>query len=397
MEDVYIVAYGRSAVGKGNKKGVFYGARPDDVAAEVLEGVINRINGRFKSEMIDDIIVGCAYPEGLQGQNIARNIALRAGLPVTVSGQTVNRFCASGLQAIATGANAIAAGQAEVIAAGGVELMSSTPIGGNEPTNNPYLQEYGPKVATPMGVTAENVAKKFNISAKEQNVFALESHYRAHQAQQKQRFDDEIIPVKVPVIKRTKTGLYNTEKVVVKDEGVRPTSTLETLNNLPTLFHVNGSVTAGNSSQISDGAGFVILMSKSAVEKNGVKPIARVVSYKVVGVDPEIMGIGPVYAIPEVLETAGLSLSDIDLIELNEAFAAQAIACIQKLGLDMAKTNVNGGAIALGHPLGATGAILTARLLAEMKKRRSARYGMVSMCIGNGMGAAAIFEYLGNE
>jgi len=248
-----------------------------------------------------------------------------------------------------------------------------------------------------MGVTAENVAKKFNISAKEQNVFALESHYRAHQAQQKKRFDDEIIPVKVPVIKRTKTGLYNTEKVVVKDEGVRPTSTLETLNNLPTLFHVNGSVTAGNSSQISDGAGFVILMSKSAVEKNGVKPIARVVSYKVVGVDPEIMGIGPVYAIPEVLETAGLSLSDIDLIELNEAFAAQAIACIQKLGLDMAKTNVNGGAIALGHPLGATGAILTARLLAEMKKRRSARYGMVSMCIGNGMGAAAIFEYLGNE
>lgn len=395
MEDVYIVAYGRSAVGKGNKKGAFYGIRPDDVAAEVLVGVIKRVKGHFTPDLIEDLIVGCAFPEGLQGQNIARNIALRAGLPITVAGQTVNRFCASGLQAIATGANAISAGQAEVIAAGGVEFMSSTPLGGSEPTNNPYLQKYGPKVATPMGVTAENVARKFHVSAKEQNEFALESHRRAYQAQQSQRFVDEIIPVEVPVVEQTKSGFFKTEKVVDKDEGIRPTSTVEMLAKLPTLFHANGSVTAGNSSQISDGAGFVILMSKSSAEKNGVKPIARVVSHKVVGLDPEIMGMGPVYAIPEVLETAGLSLADIDLIELNEAFAAQAIASIRQLDLDMSKTNVNGGAIALGHPLGATGAILTTRLLAEMKKRKSLRYGMVSMCIGNGMGAAAIFEYLG--
>lgn len=397
MQDVYVVAYGRSAVAKGSKKGALYHSRPDDIAAEVLRGVIDRVGGDFEPSMIEDLLVGCSFPEGIQGQNIARNIALRAGLPLSVSGQTINRFCSSGLQAIATGANAIMAGQMKIAAAGGVEFMSSTPIGGSEPTNNPYLQENGPSVAVPMGVTAENVAQEYGVSAEEQNAFAMESHRRAHHAQTTGRFTEEIIPVHAKKVNYTANGPEVEEVIFDQDEGIRPNTTLETLGKLRTIFKKDGSVTAGNASQVSDGSGFVVLMSGDMVEKLNVKPIARFVAYKTVGVDPSIMGIGPVYAIPEVLELAGLKLEDMDLIELNEAFASQAVASIKELGIDPEITNVNGGAISLGHPLGATGGILTARLLSEMAKRPGSRYGMVSMCIGNGMGAAGIYEYLGHD
>lgn len=395
MQDVYVVAYGRSAVGKGSKKGALGYSRPDDVAADVLKGVLDRIDGNFKAEDIDDVIVGSAFPEGLQGHNVARTIAMRAGLPQSVPGQTLNRWCSSGLQAIATAANAIEAGQLDVVAAGGVELMSTTPMGGFEATQNPYLEEHGPSLGYPMGVTAENVAEEYNISREAQNEFAVESHRRATEAQKAGKFENEIIPVTAKKVSYDDQGFPSVEDVQFdQDEGIRPNSNMESLMKLPTIFKANGSVTAGNASQISDGAGFVVLMSGKKVEELGVKPIAKYVAYKAVGVDPSIMGIGPVYAIPEVLELAGLELKDLDLIELNEAFASQALASINELGIDKSITNVNGGAIALGHPLGATGAILTARLLSEMSKREDSKYGMVSMCIGNGMGAAGIFEYL---
>lgn len=395
MQEAYIVAYGRSATARGNRNGALHYSRPDDIAAQVLQQVVAAVDGRFEASMLEDVIVGCAFPEGLQGQNIARTIALRAGLPVTVSGQTVNRWCASGLQSIATAANAIMAGQAEVLAAGGVEFMSTTPMMGSEPTTNPHLQMHGPSLGTPMGVTAENVAERFGISAEDQNAFAAESHHRAHQAQVSGRLAKSIIPVTAqrPI---AGNGTIEVENFVFdQDEGIRADTTPESLATLRTIFKANGTVTAGNASQISDGTAFVVLMSARKVEALGVTPIARVVAFRTAGVDPDVMGIGPVYAIPEVLEQAGLTLSDIGLIELNEAFAAQALACMRELKLDPLKTNVNGGAIALGHPLGATGTILTTRLLAEMSGRTGSRYGLVSMCIGNGMGAAAIFEYLG--
>lgn len=377
MQEAYIVAYGRSAAAKA-KQGALFHERPDDVAAKVLQGVLKRIDGKFNKNMIEDVIVGTAFPEGLQGQNIARTIALRTGLSDTVPGQTVNRYCSSGLQTIAIAANQIMAGQGDILVAGGVELMSAVPMGGNEPTNNPTLQYDDIGASYPMGLTAENVASQFDVSREDQDAYAVRSHQRAYDAQRDGRFKDEIIPIQVNSVEYTNAGPKVHTNIFDQDEFIRP----------------DGTVTAGTSAPLSDGAGFVVLMSGDKVKELDVTPIARFVGYKAVGVDPKIMGIGPAYAIPEVLSLSNLSVEDIDLIELNEAFASQTIASIKEVGLDISRTNVNGGAITLGHPLGATGAMLTSRLLNEMGRRPDSRYGMVTMCIGVGMGAAAIFEYV---
>ncbi|HDK7766132.1 TPA: thiolase family protein [Staphylococcus aureus] len=393
MQEAYIVAYGRSAAAKA-KQGALFHERPDDVAAKVLQGVLKRIDGKFNKNMIEDVIVGTAFPEGLQGQNIARTIALRAGLSDTVPGQTVNRYCSSGLQTIAIAANQIMAGQGDILVAGGVELMSAVPMGGNEPTNNPTLQYDDIGASYPMGLTTENVASQFDVSREDQDAYAVRSHQRAYDAQRDGRFKDEIIPIRVNSVEYTNAGPKVHTNIFDQDEFIRPDTTMEALAKLRTVFKADGTVTAGTSAPLSDGAGFVVLMSGDKVKELGVTPIARFVGYKAVGVDPKIMGIGPAYAIPEVLSLSNLSVEDIDLIELNEAFASQTIASIKEVGLDISRTNVNGGAIALGHPLGATGAMLTARLLNEMGRRPDSRYGMVTMCIGVGMGAAAIFEYV---
>lgn len=393
MQEAYIVAYGRSAAAKA-KQGALFHERPDDVAAKVLQGVLKRIDGKFNKNMIEDVIVGTAFPEGLQGQNIARTIALRTGLSDTVLGQTVNRYCSSGLQTIAIAANQIMAGQGDILVAGGVELMSAVPMGGNEPTNNPTLQYDDIGASYPMGLTAENVASQFDVSREDQDAYAVRSHQRAYDAQLDGRFKDEIIPIQVNSVEYTNAGPKVHTNIFDQDEFIRPDTTIEALAKLRTVFKADGTVTAGTSAPLSDGAGFVVLMSGDKVKELGVTPIARFVGYKAVGVDPKIMGIGPAYAIPEVLSLSNLSVEDIDLIELNEAFASQTIASIKEVGLDISRTNVNGGAIALGHPLGATGAMLTARLLNEMGRRPDSRYGMVTMCIGVGMGAAAIFEYV---
>lgn len=393
MQEAYIVAYGRSAAAKA-KQGALFHERPDDVAAKVLQGVLKRIDGKFNKNMIEDVIVGTAFPEGLQGQNIARTIALRAGLSDTVPGQTVNRYCSSGLQTIAIAANQIMAGQGDILVAGGVELMSAVPMGGNEPTNNPTLQYDDIGASYPMGLTAENVASQFDVSREDQDAYAVRSHQRAYDAQRDGRFKDETIPIRVNSVEYTNAGPKVHTNIFDQDEFIRPDTTMEALAKLRTVFKADGTVTAGTSAPLSDGAGFVVLMSGDKVKELGVTPIARFVGYKAVGVDPKIMGIGPAYAIPEVLSLSNLSVEDIDLIELNEAFASQTIASIKEVGLDISRTNVNGGAIALGHPLGATGAMLTARLLNEMGRRPDSRYGMVTMCIGVGMGAAAIFEYV---
>ncbi|HHM2365882.1 TPA: acetyl-CoA C-acyltransferase [Staphylococcus aureus] len=393
MQEAYIVAYGRSAAAKA-KQGALFHERPDDVAAKVLQGVLKRIDGKFNKNMIEDVIVGTAFPEGLQGQNIARTIALRAGLSDTVPGQTVNRYCSSGLQTIAIAANQIMAGQGDILVAGGVELMSAVPMGGNEPTNNPTLQYDDIGASYPMGLTAENVASQFDVSREDQDAYAVRSHQRAYDAQRDGRFKDEIIPIQVNSVEYTNAGPKVHTNIFDQDEFIRPDTTMEALAKLRTVFKADGTVTAGTSAPLSDGVGFVVLMSGDKVKELGVTPIARFVGFKAVGVDPKIMGIGPAYAIPEVLSLSNLSVEDIDLIELNEAFASQTIASIKEVGLDISRTNVNGGAIALGHPLGATGAMLTARLLNEMGRRPDSRYGMVTMCIGVGMGAAAIFEYV---
>lgn len=393
MQEAYIVAYGRSAAAKA-KQGALFHERPDDVAAKVLQGVLKRIDGKFNKNMIEDVIVGTAFPEGLQGQNIARTIALRTGLSDTVPGQTVNRYCSSGLQTIAIAANQIMAGQGDILVAGGVELMSAVPMGGNEPTNNPTLQYDDIGASYPMGLTAENVASQFDVSREDQDAYAVRSHQRAYDEQRDGRFKNEIIPIQVNSVEYTNAGPKVHTNIFDQDEFIRPDTTMEALAKLRTVFKADGTVTAGTSAPLSDGAGFVVLMSGDKVKELGVTPIARFVGYKAVGVDPKIMGIGPAYAIPEVLSLSNLSVEDIDLIELNEAFASQTIASIKEVGLDISRTNVNGGAIALGHPLGATGAMLTARLLNEMGRRPDSRYGMVTMCIGVGMGAAAIFEYV---
>lgn len=397
MSEAYIVAYGRSAAGKSKLGGAMSHERPDEVAAKVLKGVLERVGGSFKSDMVDDVIVGNAFPEGLQGQNIARTIALLAGMSDKVPGQTVNRYCSSGLQTIALAANQIRANQGDIIVAGGVELMSAVPMGGNEPTNNPILQEEGIGASYPMGLTAEMVADTYHVSREDQEDYAVESHRRAYQAQEAGKFDDEIIPIEVSDVSYDEQGPSILKRTFKKDELIRPETNKKTLSQLPTVFKADGTVTAGTSAPLTDGTGFVIVMSEEKMKALGVKPIARFVGYKAIGVDPKLMGIGPAYAIPEVLKQEGLELQDIDLVELNEAFASQTLACIRETGLNTEITNVNGGAIALGHPLGATGAMLVGRLLSEMKKRPDTRYGMVTMCIGVGMGAAGIFEYVGER
>jgi acetyl-CoA acyltransferase len=347
----------------------------------------------LRPEDIDDVIIGCAFPEGEQGMNIGRMAALRAGLPISVPGQTVNRFCSSGLQTIADGAAAIMAGLADVVIAGGTESMSMVPMAGNKFSPNPGFAADQPEVYTSMGLTAENVSVRYGVSREDQDAFALASHQKAIAAIDAGRFREEIVPLKVEIVEAGGKGRSVREFVFEVDEGPRRDTSAESLAKLKPAFKQKGSVTAGNSSQMSDGAAGVVVMSAEKAKAVGLKPLARFVTYAVGGVPPEIMGVGPVEAIPKALRRAGLKLDDIELIELNEAFAAQSLAVLRTLEIDPERANVNGGAIALGHPLGCTGAKLTTQLLSEMR-RRKLRYGMVTMCIGGGMGAAGIFESL---
>ena len=389
MKEAVIVSAVRTAVGKA-KKGTLAHVRPDEMAAAVIKEVLRRAEP-VKPEMVEDVIIGCAFPEAEQGLNVARVALLRAGLPPSVPGQTVNRFCSSGLQTIAIAAERIIAGFGTCIIAGGVESMSMVPMTGNKFAPNPYLAENYPEVYVSMGQTAENVARKYGITREEQDAFGYRSHMRAIAAQDAGKFQDEIVPLEVEKVV-LEDGRQVTKKVVFDtDEGPRRDTSLEAMARLKPAFVKGGTVTAGNSSQMSDGAAAVLVMERKKAEALGLKPLARFVSYAVAGVPPEIMGIGPVEAVPKALELAGLSLSDIGLIELNEAFAAQSIAVIRELGFDEEITNVNGGAIALGHPLGCTGAKLTVQILNEMR-RRDVQFGLVTMCIGGGMGAAGIFE-----
>ncbi len=391
MKEAVIVAYGRSAIGKAPKGALRY-TRPEDVAAQVLNGVLKKVP-KLDVQEIDDIIIGCAFPEAEQGMNVARIIGLRAGIPNCVSGQTVNRFCSSGLQSIAMAANSIMAGQQEIVVAGGLESMSAVPMGGNIIAPNPYLMENYPESYITMGETAEVVAEQYGVTREMQDAFAAESHKRAAAAQASGKFKDEIIPVEAVRIVE-KNGMSIEEKFTfAADEGIRISSTAESLAKLRPVFRAGGSVTAGNASQMSDGAAMVVLMSKEKAEELGIKPIAAFRSFAVAGVGPDVMGIGPIEAIPKALKIAGIDKEKLDVIELNEAFASQSIACVNTLGLDTEKVNVNGGAISLGHPLGCTGSFLTAKLLSELD-RRNEKYGLVSMCIGGGMGAAAVFEMI---
>jgi acetyl-CoA acyltransferase len=390
MREAVIVAAVRTAVGKAHK-GTLRHMRPDDMAATVLAEAVRRVPG-LRPEEIDDVILGCAMPEGEQGLNVARIAALRAGFPYTVPAMTVNRFCSSGLQTIALATERIAAGFADVILAGGTESMSLVPMGGYKIAPNPYLVDHYPDVYLSMGLTAENLARKYGISREEQDRFALQSHQRAIAAMDAGKFRDEIVPLRVPIEDLDERGRPRVREIFFDtDEGPRRDTSLEALAKLPPAFRADGTVTAGNASQMSDGAAAVVVMSREKAEALGIRPLGKLIAYAVAGVPPEEMGIGPVEAIPKALRMAGLHLEDVDLIELNEAFAAQALAVIKLLELDLQKINVNGGAIALGHPLGCTGAKLTATLLYEMH-RRGVRYGMVTMCIGGGMGAAGIFE-----
>ncbi len=393
MPEAVLVAAVRTPVGRA-PKGALSTTRPDDLAATALSGALERVPSLDKSS-IDDVILGCAQPEGEQGFNIARMAALRAGLPVEIPGATVNRLCASGLEAIAIAAERIRSGTTRVVVAGGAESMSMIPMGGNKPSPNPWLAANYPASLLTMGLTAERVARHYAISREDQDAFALASHQRALAAQAAGRFAEEIVPVRIAMASPDgKPGKIQVqEKEFSLDEGPRADTSAEALAQLKPVFHAQGTVTAGNSSQTSDGAAAVVLVEAGRARELGLKPIARLVSYAVTGCAPEEMGIGPITAIPKALKLAGLTLNDIDLIELNEAFAAQALAIMRTLSLDPTRVNVNGGAIALGHPLGCTGAKLTATLLHEMKQR-SAKYGMVTMCVGGGMGAAGVFERL---
>ena len=393
MPKAVLVAAVRTPVGRA-PKGALSTTRPDDLAATALSAALDKVPVLNKVD-IDDVILGCAQPEGEQGWNIARMAALRAGLPVEIPGVTVNRLCASGLEAIAIANQRIRAGAAQVIVAGGAESMSLIPMGGNKPSPNPWLAANYPASLLTMGLTAERVARHYGISRDDQDAFALASHQKAVAAQAAGRFKEEIISVRVTMsVPGAKPGKPEIrEKEFSADEGPRADTSAAALAQLKPVFHAQGTVTAGNSSQTSDGAAATVLMELSRARALGIKPLARFVSYAVTGCLPEEMGIGPITAIPKALKLAGLTLNDIELIELNEAFAAQVLAIIRALDLDPARVNVNGGAIALGHPLGCTGAKLTATILQEMKAR-SARYGMVTMCVGGGMGAAGIFELL---
>jgi acetyl-CoA acyltransferase len=393
MPEAVLVSAVRTPVGRA-PKGALAATRPDDLAAFALTGALAKVPALDKAE-IEDVILGCAQPEGESGFNMARMASLRAGLPVEVPGVTVNRLCSSGLEAIALADLRIRSGGDKVVVAGGAESMSMIPMGGSKPSPNPWLAEHYPASLLTMGLTAERVARHYNISREDQDAFALASHKKALAAQAAGRFTDELIPVNLtnstPGKKAGKPNI--SESVFAADEGPRADTSAEALARLKPAFHAQGTVTAGNASQTSDGAAATILMEAGRARELGIPPLARLVAYAATGCLPEEMGIGPIHAIPKVLRMAGLKLEDIDLIELNEAFAAQALAVIRVLGIDPEKVNVNGGAIALGHPLGCTGAKLTATILGEMR-RRNARYGMVTMCVGGGMGAAGIFELL---
>ncbi len=391
--EAVIVSAVRTPVGRSGK-GAFATTRPDDLAAWAVRAALERVQALDWKEL-GDLVLGCAMPEGEQGWNIARNVVLRAGLPVEMGGVTVNRLCASGLEAIAQAANQVQSGRVQAIVAAGAESMSMIPMGGGKPSPNPWLAENYPQALLTMGLTAERVARRYQIAREDQDAFALASHQNAVAAQAAGRFASEIVPVTIashtPAVKSGSSSLF--ESIISVDEGPRADTSLEALARLKPAFAALGSVTAGNSSQTSDGAAAVVLMSAQLAEEIGVTPLARLVAYATVGCLPEEMGAGPIFAIPKALKMAGLTLDQIGLIELNEAFAAQALAVIRTLGIDSARVNVNGGAIALGHPLGCTGTKLTATILAEMA-RRDVRYGMVSMCVGGGMGAAGIFERL---
>jgi len=390
MKEAVVVSAVRTAVGKA-PRGILKDTRPDDIAAIVIKEALARVPG-LKMEEVDDIVLGCAFPESDQGLNLARVVAMRAGFPSTVPGQTVNRFCSSGLQAIATAAYEIMVGAQDVMIAGGVEFMSQVPIMGLTPSPNPYLVEHNPQAYTSMGLTAENVADKFGISREDQDRFALSSHQKAAKAIKEGKFKEEVIPISAKVKEIKEDGTVVLKEVIFDtEEGVRYDVSYEGMAALKPAFKAKGTVTAGNSSQTSDGAAALVLMSRERAEALKIKPMAIFRSFGVAGVPPEIMGVGPAYAVPKALKNAGLTIKDIDLVELNEAFASQALYVIKTLGLNLDIVNVNGGAIAMGHPLGCTGAKLTTTLLYEMK-RRKVRYGLVTMCIGGGMGAAGVFE-----
>ncbi len=390
MRDAVIVSAVRTAVGKA-PKGTLRFTRPDETGAAVIKEALKRAEGVQPSD-VEDVIMGCAMPEAEQGMNVARAAAIRAGLPVETSAMTINRFCSSGLQSIAIAADRIRTGSADVIVAGGLETMSMIPMGGHIIRPNPYLVEHYPDFYLNMGLATENVARKYEVSREQQDEFAARSHERAAAAQDAGKFADEIVPLNVTLEELDAKGRKQMREVTFdKDEGIRRDTSVEGLAKLKAAFHVKGTITAGNASQMSDGAAAVVIMSDERAKELGLKPLARFVAYATAGCPPEEMGIGPVFAIPKALRIAGLSLDQIDVIELNEAFAAQSLAVIKTLGLDPDKVNVNGGAIALGHPLGCTGAKLTATALRELA-RRNGRYAMVTMCVGGGMGAAGIFE-----
>src|SRR5579872_74559 len=389
MPEAVIIDCLRTAVGKAGR-GTLRNTRPDDMAAAVIRSLLEKYPQALPEE-IDDVILGCAMPEAESGTNMARIAALRAGLPDLVPGVTINRFCSSGLQAIAMAADRIRSGSAQMILAGGSESMSLIPMSGNKFSPNPWLVDHKPETYLAMGLTAEQLQRKYGINREDQDTFAFRSHQNALRAQAEGKFDRELVPLEVES-NTLDNGRPKRQKLVFqKDEGPRPDTSLEALAKLKPVFHAAGTVTAGNSSQTSDGAALALVMSDAKAKALGLKPRARFVSFAVAGVPPEIMGIGPVVAIPKALALAGLNLSDIDLIELNEAFAVQALAVIRQAGLNLEIVNVNGGAIALGHPLGCTGAKLTATIHSEMDRRQS-RYGMVTMCVGGGQGAAGIFE-----
>jgi acetyl-CoA acyltransferase len=391
MRDVVIVSAVRTPVGKAYK-GTLRATRPDDLAATAIKGALSHVPALDPKE-IEDVILGCAMPEAEQGMNVARIASLRAGLPVEISAMTINRFCSSGLQSIAMAAERIMAGGAETIVAGGVESMTMIPMGGHKVSANPWLVSNYPDAYLSMGLTAERVAKRYNITRQMQDEFSFASHQKAIAAIQAGKFDDELVPVPVSFTTPNGSKPKRTDIVFKVDEGPRADTSLEALLALKPAFHAKGTVTAGNSSQMSDGAAAAVVMSADRAKALGLKPLARYVAFATAGYLPEEMGIGPVFAIPKALKIAGLKLNDIDVIELNEAFAAQSLAVIQEGKLDPARININGGAIALGHPLGCTGAKLTATIIRELK-RRNGRYGMVTMCVGGGMGAAGIFENL---
>src|SRR5436190_973135 len=412
MKDAVIAAAVRTAVGKA-PRGALRATRPDDLAAFAIQGLLAR-TPELDPREIEDVIIGCAMPEAEQGMNVARIASLRAGLPVECSAMTINRFCSSGLQSIAMAAERIMSGGADVIVAGGVESMTMIPMGGNKVSANPWLIEHYPDAYLSMGLTAERLAQRFGITREQADEFSLSSHQKALAAIQAGKFEDETVPV--PVTRSIGTGhvgaaassaqdgrgrqslrdslkLPRQEIIFKTDEGPRPDTSLEALLSLKPAFHPKGTVTAGNSSQMSDGAAAAVVMSADRAKQLGITPLVRYVSFATAGYKPEEMGLGPVFAIPKALKMAGLKLSDIDIIELNEAFAAQSLAVIKEARLDPERVNPNGGAIALGHPLGCTGAKLTATVIRELKRRKG-RYGMVTMCVGGGMGAAGIFESL---